>query len=115
VDPEATDDVGKCALANTWASLHYGRPTLFLERELGEALLRTDLLDDLSTGDIRWRWPALRIVVPKELISIVRGGEARSITHFDVCQIDPQEPIWLPDDVATEIDRFVRRYDSRAC
>lgn len=108
---DAADEVSRCAIINTFASLHYNRPTLFLERELGEALLRTDILSDLSTGDIRWRWPALKVVLPKNLISIKVKGEARSLTHFDVCQVDEEEGQHLPREIALELDKFLKWLD----
>src|SRR4029077_17511038 len=54
------DETWMCCLCSTVAALNYNRPTLFLERELGEALMRTDILEHLQTGDIKWRWPAFR-------------------------------------------------------
>jgi hypothetical protein len=38
-----------------------------LDLDLGEMLLRTDLPPDFTTDDIRWPWPGLRIMLPKEL------------------------------------------------
>src|ERR1700746_287050 len=109
LEPETTDDVMRCSLANTFAALEYDRPTLYLERELGEALLRTEILADISSGDINWRWPAFRIMLPKELISIKREGGLRSLTHFDVCHIGPEKPIRVPREIAREIEKFILR------
>ena len=105
MNPEGTDDVIRCSVANTLAALEYNRPTLYLERELGEALLRTAILSDISTGDINWRWPAFKIVLPKGLISIEREGTPRSLTHFDVCHIGPEAKIGIAPEIAREIDR----------
>ena len=106
MDPEGMDDVIRCALANTFAALDYNRPTLFLERELGEALLRTPILADITTGDINWRWPAFRIVLPKGLVSLKRQ-EVHSLTHFDVCHIGPNENIVAPLELAREAEKFI--------
>ena len=107
MDPEGMDDVIRCTLATTFAALEYNRPTLFLERELGEALLRTPILADITTGDINWRWPAFRIMLPKGLVSIERKDGTRTLTHFDVCHIGPGSPIRVPPDIAREAERFI--------
>jgi hypothetical protein len=109
VNPELTDDVVRCAIANTLAALEYNRPTLYLEKELGEALLRTSILADMSSGDIHWRWPAFKIVLPKGLISIEREGSPRSLTHFDVCHIGPEPNIRVDPEIAREIEKFIAR------
>jgi hypothetical protein len=107
INPEALDDVIRCTLANTFASLEYNQPTLFLERELGEMLLRTPILADITTGDINWRWPAFRIVLPKGLVSIEREDGPRSLTHFDVCHIGPANDIVVPKEIAGEVEKFI--------
>jgi hypothetical protein len=104
----ARDEVSMVAIANSFAAMHYGKPTLFLERELGEKLLRTDLLADMQTGDIRWRWPAFKVVLPLGLISVERDGQVYSLTHFDICRVDPEKGIKAPLEIAQEIDRFLR-------
>lgn len=101
------DDVSLIAVANNFAALNYGRPTLFLERELAEVLLRTDLLYDLQTDDIQWRWPAFKVVLPLNLISVERGDQIHSLTHFDICRVEPDKGIRCPKEIANEIDRFL--------
>jgi hypothetical protein len=110
MDPEGTDDVIRCTVANALAALEYDRPTLYLERELGEALLRTAILADISTGDIHWRWPAFKIVLPKGLISLEREGTPRSLTHFDVCHIGPQTQIRVDPEIAREMEKFIVKF-----
>lgn len=109
LNPNALDDVIRCTIANTFASLEYNQPTLFLERELGEMLLRTPILADITTGDINWRWPAFRIVLPKGLVSINRPDGIRDLTHFDVCHIGPANNIVVPIEIAREVEQFVRK------
>lgn len=105
------DEPWKICLGNMVASLSYNRPTLFLEKELGEALNRTDILENLQTGDIRWRWPAFRVYLPKGLVPIHREAdtdEPRWATYFDVTEIIGSEKgISCPLPIAREIDAFV--------
>jgi hypothetical protein len=73
------DDVSRCAIGTTVASLCYNRPVLWLEKELADMLLRTRLLDDLSTGDIKWKWPAFKIMLPLS-ISLDFQGRPRPVS-----------------------------------
>jgi hypothetical protein len=108
LQPEALDDVIRCTIANTLAALEYDRPTLYLERELGEALLRTAILADMSSGDINWRWPAFKIVLPKGLLSVEREDGVRSLTHFDICHIGAGTKISASPELAREIEKFAK-------
>lgn len=112
--PETMDDVMRCGLATTFAALEYNRPVLYLERELGEALLRTQILADVSSGDIKWRWPAFKIVLPKGLLSIERLGEGdpQSLTHFDLCQVGPPPEAGISPDpiIAREVENFLHKF-----
>lgn len=107
VNPEAMDDVMRCGMATTLAALGYDRPTLYLERELGEALLRTQVLENIASGDINWRWPAFKIVLPKGLLSVEREDGPRSLTHFDVCHIGSGTSIIAPRELAEETRKFI--------
>lgn len=112
---DPNDEVWHICLGNTVAALKYNRPTLFLERELGEALMRTAMLEDLTTGDINWRWPALRVYLPKGLVTIRReeDPEERWITYFDVAQVGDENPTKCPGAIAAEMDQFVADYVSQ--
>jgi hypothetical protein len=79
------------------------RPIYFLERELGEALLRTQLPLDLSTDDIKWRRRQLRIMLPRELIAIERDGEQRSAMYLDIGKAEADEKLILPLDLVEEL------------
>ena len=87
-------------------AIQEGRPTYFLERELGEALLRTQLPLDLSTDDIKWRRRQMRIMLPRELIALERNGEKRSAMYLDIARVKAAELIELPRDMAREIRLF---------
>jgi hypothetical protein len=106
-DWNMADEVANCALWSLAGEMHYDRPTLFLERELAEALLRTDILADIDTEDVKWRWPAFRVVLPRNLIAIDRPPKGLLyLTHFDVCHVKPGEPVQFPATLADEVDRF---------
>jgi hypothetical protein len=104
-----SDEVQRAAIANSLASLNYKRPTLFLERELGEAFLRAELPENFTTGEIKWRWNAFKVWLPLGLLSIERGDGIRSLTHFDISQMGPNNPIRCPKDIAIELDRFASK------
>lgn len=87
-------------------ALQEGRPIYFLERELGEALLRTQLPLDLSTDDIHWRRRQMRIMLPRELIALKRNGETRSAMYLDIGRAKVAEWLELPKEIAAEIRVF---------
>jgi hypothetical protein len=49
-------------LVNLSLTLAHNRPTYFLERELGEALCRTELPDNIEADLIKWKFPQMRIM-----------------------------------------------------
>jgi hypothetical protein len=53
---------------NVWVSL--GMASLFVERDLGEALLRTDLPAQFVPEDIHWRRQAFRLFLPEGLFRV---------------------------------------------
>lgn len=107
------DEVANCALWNMCAHMRFNRPTLFLERELGEALLRTEVLQDLNCEDINWKWPSFRVVLPKQLLSIERAKGSLYLTHFDVCYAEAHKPIRCPAGIAFEVDAFAASQNKR--
>ena len=62
---------GPFLVTNEWLKLN--QRTLFVERELGEALKRTVLPEGFCPQDLRWRWNALRLVLPAGLF----GGQGQ--------------------------------------
>jgi hypothetical protein len=92
---------------NLVGALCYGRPILFLERELGEAFVRRQLPSDLHVTDVRWKWPQLRLMVPLNLCTIRRDGTSRSLAYLDVCLLD--KDIRLPERFEAELEDYVRR------
>src|SRR5260221_12844474 len=98
-----SDPLMRMLLVNYALALCYNRPTLYCERELGEALERTDLPADLSTADIRWRWPQMRIVLPLGTIS---PREGHSVTHLDMCLVGPGQTVNWPEPIRIELQSF---------
>jgi hypothetical protein len=90
IEKRSSDSNIEKKVLNIYGSALCGRPTLYLEPELGEALMRTDLPKDLSTDDIRWPRTAVRIMLPKGLcMSYVDKGnfpgqEMDSIAYMDL-------------------------------
>jgi hypothetical protein len=97
------DVVNNAGWALQCKSLQYDRPTFYLERELGELLVRTEIPADFSADDIRWRWPEMRIVLPKGLISVEREGKQRNMMYVDVGYTEGREDIWPPQDCTDEM------------
>lgn len=83
-----------------------GRPMFFLERELGEALLRTQLPLDLSTDDIHWRRRCMRIMLPRDLITLERAGVKRSAMYLDIGKAIKGEWLQLTDSIENEARAF---------
>jgi hypothetical protein len=87
------------------------RPVYFLERELGEALMRTQLPGDLVTDDIHWRRGHMRIMLPKGLITIERpDGPRRDAMFLDIGKAKAGEMQRLPDMYTQELARFAMQH-----
>lgn len=101
------DDIMNACFCNTAGGLYHGRPTLFLERELGEPLLRTKLPLDMLTQDIKWKWPAFRVYLPKGLICL--GNDPQHwLTFMDIGLLVENEGRGVPKQYAAELDATAR-------
>jgi len=88
------------------------RPIYFLERELGEVLLRTKTPGDLETEDIHWRRSMMRIMLPRELICLERPNEPkRSLMYLDIGKAKAEVMLELPSVMRTELENFALMYD----
>jgi hypothetical protein len=102
------DDVIKTQFGCNCVALHHKRPQLFLEHELGEALLRTTLPLDMLAEDIKWKWPGFRIILPKGLLTIKREGYDHSLMFLDIALVDEgNRQQAIPDQFAYELDRYM--------
>jgi hypothetical protein len=84
-------------LINLIQAINYERPTLYLERELGQALLRTDLPEDLSTDDLHWPWPGFRLMLPGGLCAAAHDGRRVSLQYLDLSLGEAGQPIRWSD------------------
>jgi hypothetical protein len=57
----------------TFKALQYSRPTLFLEKSLGEVLLKSGLPKTLRIEDIHFLWEGFAVMVPKGLFLLSSG------------------------------------------
>jgi hypothetical protein len=98
------DEIMNACFCNTAGGLYHGRPTLFMETELGYPLLRTELPLDLMADDIKWRWPAMRIYLPKGMIPITKNGREYSMMFMDIGLLIENEGRQIPPALAKELD-----------
>ena len=111
------DAIMNSCFSNTCNAFAYQRPTYFLERELGEALLRGKLPSDLKVEDLKWKFPAFRVVLPKKLLQIDipadqnrigRVASTQSLMFIDVSKRDADEITVMPSPYDRELDTIIR-------
>jgi hypothetical protein len=119
LETQEFDDVTNAAFSNAVQALKCGRPQLWLERELGEAFMRTQLPEDMSSEDVKWRWPGFRVHLPKGILAITgevsvheagqlspvigRTPLKRDLMYLDVCSIPATASLHIPEPYASEI------------
>lgn len=69
----------------------YNKPTIFVNHNLGEALMHTDLPTDMETSDINWPWPAMRLMLPHGLCTSKYG-----VQWLDIAKIETGEKLEFP-------------------
>ena len=99
-----SDDVVQSQLLNIFQALRHDRPTLFLERELGEILVKTEIPGFVETSDIHFPFPSIRIMLPKGLIGI--EAQNRSLMFMDIGHLPANTDVGCPIDVARELDAY---------
>jgi hypothetical protein len=98
-----TDQVTAHCWNNFMCGLHFNRPTYYLEKELGFPLLRSKLPLDFTTDDIQWKYEAMRIYLPKGLLTITRGENTGSIMFLDICKTPKGRSRDIPKSIDLEI------------
>lgn len=99
------DDIMNAVYCNTAGSLYHGRPTLFLERELGFPLLNGPLPEDMMAEDFKWKWPVFRIYLPERLINL---DDTHSLMFMDIGLLEKDEGRHLPDELGREVNTFIK-------
>jgi hypothetical protein len=90
---------------NACLALAHDRQTYFLERELGEALCRTELPNQIEPEIIKWRFPQLRVMLPLGLLSLsLDDGRIAVIRYLDIFRIDPNKIIGFLSEIQKELD-----------
>jgi hypothetical protein len=101
------DHVMRLMYLSSILALKEQRPIYYLERELGEALMRTQLPGDLVTDDIHWRRGHMRIMMPRGLISVEREGHPRrDVMYLDIGKAKAQEVQRLQEPYFQELRFF---------
>jgi hypothetical protein len=83
-------------------NMRYGRPTYFLESELGEPML-ANLPDDLELDEFKWQFPAMRVYLPKGLLTIKRNNEDCSLAYIDIVKVEKDVPYEIDRKLAIEL------------
>jgi hypothetical protein len=102
---QVTDHVSVHCMNNFVNALHYDRPTFYLERELGEPLLKAKLPLDYYSSDINWRYPTFRVYLPHNLVTITRDGAASGVMFLDITYLRKGKGLTLPRDIEAEIKK----------
>jgi hypothetical protein len=104
-DSVTTDEIMNATFCNIAASLHHGRPTLFLEVEL-EGLLYAELPSDMMSQDIKWKWPIQRIYLPKDLITLDKNERHYSLMYLDIGLLEAGQGRGVPAQLAPELNLY---------
>ena len=101
-----TDDVVQSQLLNLFQALHCDRPTLFLERELGVILIKTEIPGFVETSDIHFPFPSIRVMLPRCLLGI--EPQERWAMFLDIGTLKKDTDVGCPKDIAKELDVYGR-------
>jgi hypothetical protein len=95
------------ALGPLYAELQMETPTFCIEKELGELLLDSQLPEEILAGDIKFPWPAFRLILPKGLL--YDKVEDTYVRFIDISYIKMNEPIKCPPQIYEELERNASR------
>lgn len=110
-DSGPPDDVVNAAFANALMAMKCQRPQLWLEKELGFKF--GDLPLDFETNDVKFRWPGMRIHLPKGLLQIRPKGPQstlRDLMYLDICMVPARTSLGISRDYVAEIEALVDEY-----
>jgi hypothetical protein len=74
------------AAIQSW--INHDCPTYFLERDLAEALVRTDVLPNLTLDDLHLPWESFRVFLPSDLVSYHFTGPSYLIDSLLITKSD---------------------------
>lgn len=111
------DEVSNTAYASFSQLIAHYKPTYFLEKELGDAFVRTKLPLDMIVDDIEWKHEAMRIMLPKGCLTIEREGQPRNMLYLDIARVSSMQELMVPVELRLELNAFVKKfvpYEARA-
>jgi hypothetical protein len=109
---DASDEEMRRSIADTISILHWfnsGERTLFLEKELAQLLAATDLPANICLSDIRARFPAVEIRIPRGTLVDEKGLELAGlfISHPQFRDFDNFPiPRWIDSELADFFDKL---------
>lgn len=103
IDPEMKDHVISTHYLNLIRQFEYDRPTFFLEKELIKPMMKTRLPLDLIVSDIKWRYPAFRVYLPKGTFYIERDGERADLMNLDISWTAEEAKYMLSSSIREEL------------
>lgn len=83
--------------------INHGCKLLWLEPYLGDLLLRTKTLPDITVEDLVLPWESFRVMVPLGLIQVKEGDVMRSVTAITIAREGGEIPI--PQVIREELGR----------
>ena len=96
---------------NLLAGLKYDRPLLYLERELGEKFIETDLPEDFITEDIHWPWPSFRVMLPLGLVGAPHyDGTPMHAVYIDLTLWEKDTEMGLDRKYAVELKELLGNF-----
>lgn len=105
LDPDKKDHVLSTHYICMIRQLEFNRPTFFLERELARPMLKTKLPSNLRISDLKWRFPAFKVYLPKGTLQLVRDGYKADLMFLDVAKSEDDAIYKLPESIEQELYR----------
>lgn len=101
------DEVNNTGYAAFCRLLQNHKPLYYLEKELGDAFIRTQLPLDMAADDINWKHTGFRVMLPKGVLTIEREGVQRNIMYLDIARVVKDEELMMPVELRSELNSFV--------
>jgi hypothetical protein len=95
------------SLYSLYAGLQIKTPTFCIEKELGELLLESQLPEEILVDDVKFPFPAFRLILPSGLL--YDKIEDTAVRFIDICHLKMNEPIECPPQIYAELERNASR------